>query len=101
MDGTKGRRLAVSCVHWRRGSPRHREVLGVSDITDGIRRAGSSNLTDDHPRYTAIWNILDWPGAVFPTGLVVDPALDAIDPNFSSMGPEDSYNFVQCASSQR
>lgn len=57
--------------------------------------------SDDHPRYTAIWNILDWPGAVFPTGLVVDPALDAIDPNFSSMGPEDSYNFVQCASSQR
>ncbi|KAG8221274.1 amidase signature domain-containing protein [Butyriboletus roseoflavus] len=42
--------------------------------------------------YTAMWNLLDWPGAVFPTGLVVDPATDLIDSNFSSLGPEDSYN---------
>ncbi|KKK22789.1 hypothetical protein ARAM_007260 [Aspergillus rambellii] len=28
--------------------------------------------------YTAIWNILDQPAAVFPSGLTVDPALDAV-----------------------
>ncbi|KAF8548986.1 amidase [Imleria badia] len=45
--------------------------------------------------YTAMWNLLDYPAAVFPTGLAVDPKVDVIDPTFSSMGPEDSYNFVQ------
>lgn len=28
--------------------------------------------------YTAIWNVLDLPAAVFPTGLTVDPTLDAL-----------------------
>ncbi|KAF8435033.1 amidase signature domain-containing protein [Boletus edulis BED1] len=45
--------------------------------------------------YTAIWNLLDYPGAVFPTGLVVDPALDPADSLASSLGPEDSYNRQQ------
>lgn len=26
--------------------------------------------------YTSLFNLLDWPGAVFPTGLFVDPKLD-------------------------
>jgi Asp-tRNA(Asn)/Glu-tRNA(Gln) amidotransferase A subunit family amidase len=26
--------------------------------------------------YTSLFNLLDWPGAVFPTGLYVDPKLD-------------------------
>lgn len=43
-----------------------------------------------------MWNLLDYPGAVFPTGLAADPHVDVIDPNFASMGPEDSYNFAQC-----
>ncbi|KIJ66047.1 hypothetical protein HYDPIDRAFT_130197 [Hydnomerulius pinastri MD-312] len=42
--------------------------------------------------YTAIWNLLDYPGAVFPTGLVADPALDAVDANFTPMGPDDEFN---------
>ncbi|KAF8548984.1 amidase [Imleria badia] len=52
----------------------------------------------DTARYwacTAIWNLLDYPAAVFPTGLVVDPAHDVVDSKFSSRGPEDSYNFWQ------
>lgn len=28
--------------------------------------------------YTAIWNVLDLPSAVFPSGLIVDPQLDAL-----------------------
>lgn len=28
--------------------------------------------------YTAIWNILDQPSAVFPTGLFQDPAVDVV-----------------------
>ncbi|KIJ15530.1 hypothetical protein PAXINDRAFT_77283 [Paxillus involutus ATCC 200175] len=42
--------------------------------------------------YTAIWNLLDYPGAVFPTGLIADPALDTVDANFTPMGPDDDYN---------
>ncbi|THC99202.1 hypothetical protein EYZ11_001290 [Aspergillus tanneri] len=33
--------------------------------------------------YTAIWNILDQPAAVFPSGLVVDSALDQVDGDYS------------------
>ncbi|KAJ7185029.1 amidase signature domain-containing protein [Mycena filopes] len=29
--------------------------------------------------YTNVWNLVDYPAAVFPTGLYVDPALDAQD----------------------
>ncbi|KAL4803953.1 amidase signature domain-containing protein [Aspergillus unguis] len=32
--------------------------------------------------YTAIWNILDQPAAVFPSGLYVDPQLDPIDSSY-------------------
>ncbi|PKX93305.1 putative glutamyl-tRNA(Gln) amidotransferase subunit A [Aspergillus novofumigatus IBT 16806] len=32
--------------------------------------------------YTAVWNILDYPGVVFPTGLIVDPALDPVDDGY-------------------
>jgi Asp-tRNA(Asn)/Glu-tRNA(Gln) amidotransferase A subunit family amidase len=28
--------------------------------------------------YTAIWNILDQPAVVFPSGLIVDPTLDSV-----------------------
>lgn len=44
-----------------------------------------------------MWNLLDWPGAVFPTGLVVNPAVDVIDSNFTALGPEDAYNHNLCA----
>lgn len=37
----------------------------------------------DHSRCTAICNLLDYPSVVFQTGLIVDPALDPIDSNFS------------------
>ncbi|BCS30399.1 uncharacterized protein APUU_80702S [Aspergillus puulaauensis] len=32
--------------------------------------------------YTAIWNILDQPAVVFPSGLNVDPQLDAVDKSY-------------------
>lgn len=32
--------------------------------------------------YTAIWNILDQPCTIFPTGLFHDPAIDKADPEF-------------------
>lgn len=32
--------------------------------------------------YTAIWNILDQPAVVFPSGLVVDETLDQVDEGY-------------------
>jgi amidase len=31
------------------------------------------------PRYTSIWNFVDYPAATFPTGLHADPLLDVKD----------------------
>jgi Asp-tRNA(Asn)/Glu-tRNA(Gln) amidotransferase A subunit family amidase len=43
--------------------------------------------------YTALWNLVDYPGAVFPTGLVVDTALDPTEAGASPLlSPEDAYN---------
>ncbi|KAG1878990.1 amidase signature domain-containing protein [Suillus subluteus] len=42
--------------------------------------------------YTAIWNLLDYPGAVFPTGLVADPAVDIYQETPSPMSAADEYN---------
>ncbi|KAH8430289.1 uncharacterized protein LDX57_007957 [Aspergillus melleus] len=40
--------------------------------------------------YTAIWNILDQPAAVFPSGLVVDPVLDPVDTSYSPRDATDA-----------
>jgi len=46
--------------------------------------------------YTAIWNLLDYPGAVFPTGLSVDTTLDAAEAGTAPLlGPDDAYNRQQ------
>ena len=51
-------------------------------------------------RYTALWNLVDYPGAVFPTGLVVDTALDPTEAGASPLlSPEDAYNRQLCTSS--
>ncbi|KAH7920551.1 amidase [Leucogyrophana mollusca] len=42
--------------------------------------------------YTAIWNLLDYPGVVFPTGLKVDPSVDVVREMASPMSPTDEYN---------
>jgi amidase len=42
--------------------------------------------------YTAIWNLLDYPGAVFPTGLVADPTVDVYQKSPSPMSAADEYN---------
>ncbi|KIJ65933.1 hypothetical protein HYDPIDRAFT_87857 [Hydnomerulius pinastri MD-312] len=53
--------------------------------------AGRHN-TSKYWSYTAIWNLLDYPGAVFPSGLYVDPAIDVIPQGFSPLSDEDSTN---------
>ncbi|KAJ6437915.1 NAP family protein [Purpureocillium lavendulum] len=39
--------------------------------------------------YTAIWNILDQPCVTFPTGLIVDPAIDCVEVGYKSRSAVD------------
>ncbi|RDL29709.1 Uncharacterized protein BP5553_10689 [Venustampulla echinocandica] len=43
--------------------------------------------------YTAIWNILDMPGVVFPTGLRVDQELDAVEAGYQPRGAQDEAEY--------
>lgn len=43
--------------------------------------------------YTAIWNILDMPGVVFPTGLKVDQKLDLVETGYQPRSPEDEAEY--------
>ncbi|EAW13376.1 fatty-acid amide hydrolase [Aspergillus clavatus NRRL 1] len=45
--------------------------------------------------YTAVWNILDQPGAVFPSGLVVDPVLDAVDGGYVPRSEVDAREWAK------
>jgi amidase len=43
--------------------------------------------------YTAIWNVLDMPGVVFPTGLKVDQKLDVIENGYQPRSAEDEVEY--------
>ncbi|KAH7928659.1 amidase [Leucogyrophana mollusca] len=40
--------------------------------------------------YTTIWNLLDYPGTVFPTGLTADPSVDIVPSSFNGLSDADS-----------
>ncbi|KAJ8595107.1 amidase [Rhizopogon salebrosus TDB-379] len=52
----------------------------------------SRHDTSKYWGYTAIWNLLDYPGAVFPTGLVADPSIDVYQEPVNPMSAADEYN---------
>jgi hypothetical protein len=72
--------------------PRHCKILGVCNSIS--QDAGQSN--NAYLSYTAIWNLLDYPGAVFPTGLVADPTVDVYQKSPSPMSAADEYNISLC-----
>ncbi|KAL4877316.1 amidase signature domain-containing protein [Aspergillus karnatakaensis] len=47
--------------------------------------------------YTAIWNILDHPAAVFPSGLFVDPKLDGVDVSYQPRSALDEREWKKYA----
>ncbi|KAL3475281.1 amidase signature domain-containing protein [Aspergillus californicus] len=52
---------------------------GVDFILCPAYVGGAAVLGESHYwNYTAVWNVLDQPAVVFPSGLVVDPLLDAV-----------------------
>lgn len=51
--------------------------------------------------YTAIWNILDQPAVVFPTGISVDKEIDRFDSDYKPMNSEDEREWKACKSTSR
>ncbi|KAF7305338.1 Amidase domain-containing protein [Mycena chlorophos] len=49
--------------------------------------------------YTNVWNFLDYPAAVFPTGALCDPAIDLEDTSRQYMSDADEYN-ARCYDAQ-
>ena len=47
--------------------------------------------------YTAVWNILDQPAVVFPSGLFVDPALDSVDAAYQPRCEVDAREWAKYA----
>ncbi|KAG7900922.1 hypothetical protein KL935_002855 [Ogataea polymorpha] len=43
--------------------------------------------------YTSLWNVLDFPNVVFPTGLKCDPALDAPDKSYKPRSELETYEY--------
>lgn len=43
--------------------------------------------------YTAIWNILDMPGVVFPTGLKLDQEQDVVESGYQPRSPQDEAEY--------
>ncbi|KAJ5580029.1 uncharacterized protein N7459_006014 [Penicillium hispanicum] len=61
---------------------------GVDFIISPTYPAAAAVMGESHYwNYTAIWNVLDLPSAVFPTGLTVDPTLDALAEQDKSYKP--------------
>lgn len=47
--------------------------------------------------YSAIWNILDMPAVVFPSGVVVDPVLDKMDEGYTGRNEVDEKEWRKWA----
>jgi len=52
----------------------------------------------DYGAYTMLWNMFDMPALVVPTGLVVDPVLDARDSNYKPLNEHDQVQYDKCQS---
>lgn len=48
---------------------------------------------DHYIGYTGLWNILDFPGIVFPTGLSCDPSLDTVDRSYKQRNDVEAYEY--------
>lgn len=44
--------------------------------------------------YTSLWNLLDFPNVVFPTGLECDPALDSPDKAYTPRNDYEAYEYA-------
>lgn len=56
---------------------KHWQDSGVDVVlTPAYATPAPPHFTSKYWGYTSYWNLANYPGAIFPTGLVVDPVLD-------------------------
>jgi amidase len=48
--------------------------------------------------YTAIWNLLDQPAIIFPTGLTANPSVDVAETDYKPRSEQDGKEFAKCKS---
>lgn len=60
-----------------------------------VGSAPERNKTD-YGTYTMLWNLLDQPALVFPSGVVVDPALDPVEDEYKPTNPVDQLQYNKC-----
>lgn len=58
--------------------------------------AAAELATAQYWSYTAIWNILDQPAVIFPTGLKADPAVDVVEADYTPRSEEDKREYEKC-----
>ncbi|KAJ5156795.1 hypothetical protein N7492_009598 [Penicillium capsulatum] len=78
---------------------------GVDFILSPAYPAAAAVMGESHYwNYTAIWNVLDLPSAVFPSGLTVDSKLDALtekDKNYKPRSKVDEREWLKYQSPER
>lgn len=52
--------------------------------------------TAQYWNYTGIWNILDQPAVIFPTGLKADPEIDAAEADYRPRSTVEEREFKKC-----
>lgn len=54
------------------------------------------NGTASYTFYTSLWNVMDNPALIFPTGLTVDQSLDLPDVTYQPRSEEDAREYAKC-----
>jgi amidase len=65
----------------------------ISAVQPGVATAHG---TAKYWSYTSLWNLLDYPALVFPTGLVVNKDIDTVDPSTEFFGELDEEIAALC-----
>lgn len=82
---------AKHAAHWNATGDEDGEEVDVILCPTG---PGVASLHDTarYWSYTSIWNLLDYPAAIFPSGVVVDVKADPRDDGYVPVNGQDAYN---------
>lgn len=88
---------AAFSEHWNgvSGSVENDDLVDVMLCPAGPGTAPRLN-TARYWNYTSLFNLLDYPALVFPTGEQVDPAVDVKEQGYVPRNADDEYNYKNC-----
>lgn len=68
-------------------------ILCPAYVGAGVLQGGA-----EYWNYTAIWNVLDQPAAILPSGLRVDKSMDRPEEGYKPRNPDDEREWRACKS---